>query len=154
MKQLVMLALVLFFLAACAAAEPGAIDLTAGNNGETIDASSAIEGHSFSGAQGLGLGEAGASAVAGLLGRAGRPAGPLDTLFAAGSVAGRLAGPLDALLAEGGIAGRVAILVAVGVCAWKVGLWSRSTRQLNIPAAGWLGSSPPGPSSCIGTRGS
>ena len=39
MKQIVMLALVLFFLAACAAAEPGAIDLTAGNNGETIDAS-------------------------------------------------------------------------------------------------------------------
>jgi inhibitor of cysteine peptidase len=39
MKQLVILALVLLFLAACGAAEPGAIDLTAGNNGETIDAS-------------------------------------------------------------------------------------------------------------------
>ena len=39
MKHLVILALVIFSLAACAAAEPDAIDLTAGNNGETIDAS-------------------------------------------------------------------------------------------------------------------
>lgn len=39
MKYLVILALVLFFLSACAAAEPGSIDLTANNNAETIDAS-------------------------------------------------------------------------------------------------------------------
>ncbi len=38
MKHLVVLALVFFLLAACAS-EQGGIDLTAGNNGETIDAS-------------------------------------------------------------------------------------------------------------------